>query len=274
VSLAYDGNGLVSAGNFAGGDALTFSYDLATRRPTGSSQTTATAATSATQRMSARALVDWETFTVNLTSLTRSYGYSSQRFLTGATDAQASYRYGFDGLGLSTSVTRDGATRAIVESSSTLTAGTVTYGFDGLRRTVSRVDSTAPAQALTLTYGPDGQVATASRAGVTCSFLDDEAGQRILKRTGATPTAAYLDEGYVDAGGLTERYERCGAPWGMRFQFRRIRERPRHRGFLHHQGPMVLCTGSYIPGCGEDVSSGQPDEACALRSSLPMGGEA
>jgi RHS repeat-associated protein len=91
----------------------------------------------------------------------------------------------------------------------------VTYGFDGLHRTISRTDAFAPGEVLTLTYGPDGQVATATRGGVDFTYLHDEGGQRLMKsRTGA-PVAAYLDEGYLDERGLTERISVGGRTVGV-----------------------------------------------------------
>jgi RHS repeat-associated protein len=217
VTATYNGNGLLWGGNFPNGDRVTFTYDETTRRLTGSSQVTGSYGVSTLQQLNARGLVDWERMEVGATRLTRDFSYSpnGQRFLTGAVDAQNSYAYGFDGFGLPTFVTTNRATRNIVETATTLTAGSVTYGFDALHRTVSRTDPSAPGQELALAYGPDGQVATATKGGVTYQFRYDEDGQRLAKFTGTTPTAAYLPEGYLDSTGLTERFALGGRTVGI-----------------------------------------------------------
>ncbi len=217
LTATYDGNGLLSGANFVNGDQLSFTYDGTTRRLVGSSQATASYAVSTQQQMNARALVESETVTIGATTLARTFGYSEtgQRFLTSAGDAQNRYVYGFDPFGLPTSITTNGAARAIAETATTLTAGQVTYGFDALHRTVSRTDASAPEQGLVLTYGPDGQVATATKGGVTYQFRYDEDGQRLVKLTGDMPTAAYLPEGYLDSSGLTERFALGGRTVGI-----------------------------------------------------------
>src|SRR5262249_22239201 len=152
-------------------------------------------------------LVDTETFGVGTTSLSRLYGYSSQRFMASASDGQASYGYGFDIFGLSTSVTKNGTKTTISQSGSTLTARGVTYTFEALGRTIKR-------GSLTFTYGPDGQMATASNGTTTWSFKYDELGQRILKLTNGAYAAGYFEEGYLDATGLTERLRIAGRTVG------------------------------------------------------------
>jgi RHS repeat-associated protein len=216
VTMKYDGKtGLLKGGNFANGDSLTFTHDQTTRRLIGSTQTFASYAISTLQEMNSRGLAKSETTTIGGTTLERIFNYSAQRFLESAVDAQSSYSYGFSGFGLPTFVTANGATRAIAESGTSLTAGQVTYEFDALHRTVSRTDASAPAQALKLTYGPDGQMATATKGGVTYQFRYDEGGQRLAKLTGSTPTAAYLHEGYLDSAGLTERFALGGRTVGI-----------------------------------------------------------
>ena len=215
VTFGYDGNGQLARAFFANGDTLELGYDSLTRIPTGASLTTRSYASSTSRRLGVRGLVELETMTVGSTALSRSYGYSPQRFLTSAADAQSQYEYGFDAVGLPTSVTKGLSVKALVERGDILTAGTVTYGFDGLHRTVSRVDSTAPGAALSLVYGADGQLAAATRGGVTFGYQHDEAGQRLLKLRGETPVAAYLDEGYLDETGLTERFSVAGRTVGL-----------------------------------------------------------
>jgi RHS repeat-associated protein len=208
ATLAYGSNDELVSASFANGDQLTFAYDPLTRRLTGSGQTTASYAASTELRRSARGLVDQETFAVGATNLTRLYDYSSQRFLTGASDAQATYAYGFDRFGLPTSITTDGVAKAITRSGNKLSAGAVTYSFDGMGRTVARDD-------LTFTYGPDGHLATATRGSASWTYLHDEAGQRVMKLANGVPVAAYLEDGYLDASGLTEPIALGGRTVGL-----------------------------------------------------------
>lgn len=217
VTTTYDGNGLLSGGNLANGDWLTFTHDPTTRRLIGSTQASASYVISTLQEMNSRGLVKSETTTTGATTLQRTFVYSptGQRFLASATDAHNSYAYGFDGFGLPTFATTNGATREFFETRTYLTAGQVVYGFDSLHRTVSRSDASAPAQGLVLTYGPDGQVATATKGGVTYQFRYDEDGQRLVKLTESIPTVAYLPEGYLDSTGLTERFALGGRTVGI-----------------------------------------------------------
>lgn len=208
ATYGYGGNGELTSATFASGDAVGLAYDPLTRRWTGSAQTTPAYAASTYLRMSDRGLVDSEVFTAGATSLTRTYDYSAQRFLTSTLDGRHSYGYGFDGFGLPTYIARNGTARFITRSGSTLTAGSVTYTFDGLGRTIQR----GP---LTLFYGPDGHVATASRGAGSWSLWHDETGNRLLKLAGSTPVAAYVEEGYLDATGLTERVQVAGRTVGL-----------------------------------------------------------
>jgi RHS repeat-associated protein len=204
----YDANGQIRLVLLPDSNYVTFDYDALTRRLTGSTQTTLRYTAGTTQLMSARGLVASETLRAGLTSVSRAYDYSAQRFLTSSSDALAAYGYGFDGFGLPASITTNGVTKTIVRSGNTLTAGSVVYTFDTLGRTVARGD-------LALAYGPDGHIASATRGASTWSFVHDEGGQRLLKRAGATPVAAYLEEGYLDATGLTERVQVGGRTIGL-----------------------------------------------------------
>lgn len=208
AQFTYGVNGEVKRASFAGGDAVDLDYDLLTRRFKGSTQSTPEYTAGTTQLMNSRGLVGTETLSAGTTSVSRVYEYSAQRFLWKSSDALATYEYGFDDLGLPTSIKRDDDSKPIVRFGNTLTAGSVVYTFDVLGQTTRRGD-------LTLTYGPDGQIATATRGSSSWSFVHDEAGQRLLKRSGATPLAAYLEEGYLDATGLTERVQVAGRTVGV-----------------------------------------------------------
>ncbi|RKG65420.1 hypothetical protein D7V80_23335 [Corallococcus sp. CA054B] len=197
ASLAYDGEGRVSSVDFTGGTHVGFGYDPLTRSRITRTQSTPTWSATTAQRFNARGLVESEDFTVGAQAWQRDYTYSAQGFLTQAQDAHDSYVYGYAPEGLPTSIEENGTSRAVTRAGSTLTAGNVTYTFDALGRTVTKGD-------LELTYGPNGHVATATRGTKQWRFLYDETGQRILKREGGVPVAAYLEAGeYLDATGLT-----------------------------------------------------------------------
>lgn len=215
ATLGYDENGKPASATFANRDTLALTYDSLTRRPVGSTQrATGYAATTETW-MNARGLVDHERLTIGQTALSRAYLHSSRRHLASSSDQQDLYEYGFDEVGLPTSVATNGATKRLAETENTLTAGSVTYGFDGLRRTISRSDAVAPGQMLEFAYGPDGQLASATKEGVTFGFVHDEGGRRLLKLRDGLPVAAYLEEGYLDASGLTERVQVGGRTFGI-----------------------------------------------------------
>src|SRR5262249_36476898 len=133
-------------------------------------------------------------------STTRAYGYSPPGFLTSSTDAgdsQTVYGYGFDSFGLPTSITRDAVRRDFVFDGDTLIVGGVTYRFDGLGRVIQK----GP---LRLRYGPNGHLKEASNDVSTWSFVTDELGQRILKRTSGVTVAGYVAGDYLDNTGLTQ----------------------------------------------------------------------
>ena len=197
ASFGYDANGLLTSASFANGDALTLDHDVLTRRTVGSTQATALTSAQTVQRMNTRGLVDHEDFQAGATAVGRQYSYSSQRFLVSAVDGQHSYGYGFDSFGLPISTATDGVTTSIAQAGGTLTVGSSVIQFDDLGRVVSRGNRT-------FTYGPDSQVATAQTGGASWSFLYDENGQRRVKLSGAVGLAAYVDDGYIDASGLTE----------------------------------------------------------------------
>jgi RHS repeat-associated protein len=207
ATFQYDANNLLTSAALTSGDQVTLSYDPVTRRSLGSSHalpfvgTSAGAATSV--RLNPRGLLDQEDFTVAGQLLTRRYAYSPQRFLTGASDDSHQYGYGFDSSGLPLSIVENGVNTSLVRSGSTLTAGNTVYRFDELGRTAARGD-------LSMTYGPDGQLASATRGANQWTFAYDEGGHRLLKFAGGVPQVAYLDEGTLDASGLTEPLEIAG----------------------------------------------------------------
>ncbi|WP_224248001.1 RHS repeat-associated core domain-containing protein [Hyalangium gracile] len=199
ASLQYNPHGQLALVNFGQGTSVGFGYDGLTRRRTFVSQQTPAWTSSAGWKLNARGLTGSEVLQVGASSVSRQYGYSSQGFLTSSTDAQSTYGYGFDSVGLPTSITEGANHRPLTRNGNTLTAGSAVYTFDALGRTVAKDD-------LLLTYGPNGQVAQAQRGATVWKFLYDEAGERILKLNGTTlgPVAAYLPGGsYLDASGLS-----------------------------------------------------------------------
>jgi RHS repeat-associated protein len=197
ASYGYDGDGKLQTATFAHGETVTLSWDAYSRALVGLSEVGGTFGSVDGFKRNARGLIDTETLGVGLQSVTRSYNYSPQGFLAGSNDAQSAYAYDFDTSGLPTSIEENGVTRTLSRTGATLTAGTSAYQLDGLGRTIQIDD-------LALGYGPDGNLATATRGVQSWQFLYDEAGQRILKLANGAPVAGYVDEGYLDASGLTE----------------------------------------------------------------------
>jgi YD repeat-containing protein len=159
ASVAYDGEGRVSSVDFTGGAHVAFGYDAFTRHRVTRTQTTATWSATTAQRMNARGLVESEDFTVGAQVWQRDYTYSAQGFLIKAEDAQDTYAYGYEADGLPTSIEENGASRTLVRTGDTLTAGNVTYTFDDLGRVVTKGD-------LILTYGPNTTRSLESRSPV------------------------------------------------------------------------------------------------------------
>jgi RHS repeat-associated protein len=216
VTYTYDTNDQLSTATFATGDALTMVYDPATRRFTSSTQThcdggaAGCAAWQSTSgiRLNARGFVDAEQLTVGTLSLLRQFDYSAEGFLKRSTDAEASYAYGFDATGLPTRIEDGADVRHITRESGTISDGTTFYELDGLGRVTQRGD-------WHYAYDAAGHLEHASDGSVTWSFLYDETGRRLLKRSGSFPVAAYLEEGFLDASGLSEPVKVAGRPVGL-----------------------------------------------------------
>jgi RHS repeat-associated protein len=119
-----------------------------------------------------------------------------------------SYAYTFDSSGLMTSSATGDVSYAIARSGSTLTAGADTYTYDAIGRVIA-VDAQGFA------YGPDGQIDHATSGAGTVAYVYDENGQRILKSTNGTPTAAYVDGAYVTATELDEPVAVAGRTVGL-----------------------------------------------------------
>jgi RHS repeat-associated protein len=196
ATLAYDENNQLYTATFSGGTA-TFTYEPLTRAKAGFAQSTGSWATQNAFNLNNRGLIDSELLSVGNQSVTRGYGYSPRAFLTSSVDAQASYQYDYDALGLPSRIVDATGDRSFTRAGNTLTVGGVEYTFDSIGRTIQRGD-------LQLTYGPDGQVSSAQRGTSQWSFKYDEKGQRIIKLAAGVPVAAYIPEGYLDATGLTE----------------------------------------------------------------------
>lgn len=202
--VGYDAQGLATTATFTSGGSVTLGYDPLTRQRVSIAQVGPGWSSYADLRRNARGLVESESLSVGSKNLRREYGYSAQRFLTSASDAESTYAYAFDSTGLPTSIEENGKRRDLVSQGKTLIVDGVVYTFDDLGRTTSRGD-------LAFTYGPNGHVATAVRGGRTWEFLYDENGQRLLKRENGNVVAAYLDGGgYVDESGLIEPFRFAG----------------------------------------------------------------
>ncbi len=197
ASYGYDENGLLSSVQLPAGTSLTLSYDSATRRLMGSTQVTASFTASATHAFDTRGLVAQETFAIGQQSFNRTYGYSPQRFLSSASQAQAAFGYQFEPSGLPSRIVEGGITTDIVRTPGRIVAGSLDCDLDDLGRTTRRGD-------LSLEYGPTGDLVRATRGARTWTFVYDEAGHRLAKLENGVYLAAYLADGYLDASGLVQ----------------------------------------------------------------------
>jgi RHS repeat-associated protein len=197
LSIGYDADDRVSSLTLTDGSTVSFSYDSYTELVTGFAVAGNGFASVDGFRRNARGLLDTETLGVGSASVTRTYGYSPQRFLTSSSDTQVSYGYGYDGSGLINSISDADGERSITRSAGALDTGGVAYAFDASGRTIQRGD-------LTLHYGANGHLASATRGNDCFGFVYDENGNRILKTKNGTPVAAYVEEGYLDENGLIE----------------------------------------------------------------------
>jgi RHS repeat-associated protein len=147
--------------------------------------------------LSARGLLENEAIQVGATSLQRTLNYWPERFLRDSLDADATYEYDYNSVGLPSLVKRNGASRVQTRAGNVLKAGGVEYEFDGLGRTVRR-------DTLKLAYGPHGHIAKASKGAQTWTYLYDENGERLAKKQAGALVAGYVPEGFIDGSGLAE----------------------------------------------------------------------
>jgi len=208
ASYAYDGNGQISSVSFAGGQTVGFRFDGVTRRHVGLDYANGTWTASTTTQLNNRGFLDQENISVGATSLLRSHGYAPEGYLSSAADASNSYGYGYDANGLISRIDAGGVSTPLVRTGSTLQAGAVSYQFDGLGRVISAGD-------LTLSYGPDGHPSGAARGSSSWTFLHDERGVRLAKLSAGAFVTAYLEEGVLDASGLTQPLNASGTLVGV-----------------------------------------------------------
>ncbi|MCP3139884.1 hypothetical protein LXT23_21405 [Pyxidicoccus sp. QH1ED-7-1] len=207
--FGYDANGQPSTASFSTNGQATLGYDPLTRERIALSLSGPGWNTYTDLRFNNRGLVESEALNVSGTSLRRQYGYSPQKYLTSATDANGTYGYEHAGNGLPSAIQEGSVRRELVTSGSTLTSGGVTYTLDPVGRTVGKGD-------LTFAYGPHGHLARATRGTKVWDYLYDENGQRLLKKEAGLPVAAYLEGGgYLDATGLTVPFRFAGQLVGL-----------------------------------------------------------
>ncbi|MFP2959101.1 polymorphic toxin-type HINT domain-containing protein [Myxococcus sp. 1LA] len=205
----YNANGQPFTASFSTNGMATLGYDPVTRERISLSLAGPGWSSYNDLRFNARGLIESEAVAINGSSLLREYGYTPQKYLSSSVDGDGTYTYEHSGDGLPTAIQEGSVRRDLHSSGATLTAGGVTYTFDTLGRTVSKGD-------LTLTYGPHGQLSQASRGSQMWDFIYDENGQRLLKRSGGLPVAAYLEGGaYLDASGLTAPFRFDGQLVGL-----------------------------------------------------------
>jgi RHS repeat-associated protein len=196
ATYGYDADGLLARADLGGGGELALEYDGLTRAVVGASQRAGSTAAAVHRRMNARALVETDEIRVGELSLTREYQHSRERLLRSSVDARAHSEYEYTPSGVPATVLENGV------------AVQVRTRKDDLGRVIQRDD-------VTLSYGPDGQLSTASQGLMTWSFVHDEAGQRLVKYADGVPVAAYPDEGFLDATGLTEPVKLGGRSVGL-----------------------------------------------------------
>jgi len=179
-----------------------------TRRHVGLDYANGTWTASTTTQLNNRGFLDQEIISVGATSLLRSHGYAPEGYLSDAADASNSYGYGYDTNGLISRIDTGGVSTPLVRTGSTLQAGPVSYQFDSLGRVISAGD-------LSLSYGPDGQPSGATRNTGSWTFLNDETGARLAKLSAGAFVAAYLEEGVLQASGLTQPLSAGGTLIGV-----------------------------------------------------------
>jgi RHS repeat-associated protein len=243
ATLGYDSNGRLIQANFVPSDPVHFSRDPLTRRLVGMNESDPRWSASNSQRMNARGVLASETISLNLLNLNRVYGYSPPGFLTSSIDEQTSYAYEFDPFGLPSSIQENADRRSFVAAGDTLAVGQVVYRFDVLGRTTQKGD-------LNFTYAPNGRLAQAQHGADVWSFIHDERGQRLAKRSSDGFMAGYFDEGYLDTAGLTEPFLVGGVTVGV----------------------IQLGTFKLLPMDVRGTVTGEPDGT--LRASSPFGDRA
>jgi RHS repeat-associated protein len=208
LQLSYDGTDQLIGATLAGSSTVSVERDGLTRAAVALTENTPGWQSVDRFRRNPRGLVGSETIGVGDQPLSRQYGYSAQRFLSSATDEQASLSYQYDPSGSPTDIVEEGVERTVSSAAGRWTAGATAYGLDSIGRVTSVGD-------LELGYGPDGQLASAARGGRSWQFVYDENGQRLLKRTGGVPVAAYIEEGYLDGSGLVQPFAVQGITLGV-----------------------------------------------------------
>ncbi len=211
ATQAYDDNGLLTGAAFASGESVTLSYDAATRVLQGFRQARGGLESSVSRRFSNRGSPAHESFVLQGQTLKRGYALSPEGFLASATDegvGATGYSYTFDAVGFPTGIQSAGVLRKVEGAWPALTVGGVPYRFDAL----GRISQKGP---LTYAYAPTGQVDIVNTGAQTFSFVHDETGQRLLKRSGSGETTAFWNDVTVDASGLTQALSVGGLVVGL-----------------------------------------------------------
>jgi YD repeat-containing protein len=157
-----------------------------------SSSTTPTSATASSQVKNSGTVIEANTYDLNLNRTSRQVGAQAETATYDAQDhliqrGNVTYTYDSDGSLIrrgtdSFSYAADGALL-----SATVSGQTITYGYDGLRRLVSRTDASGTHQYRYGNQGNDLQV-TASRdaAGTVTTYTYDPGGH-LVARSGRKP---------------------------------------------------------------------------------------
>ena len=192
-TIYYDTLGRVEYVQFGQNQELRPKYDEVTRSKSGDTLNNNIITSSLDWDINNRGFINEEMTVVGQTSQRRAYAYSARGFLEGVSfnDYQESYTYDIDGIP-TTAQDRLGS-RSLVKVQQSISTATITYNYDLLGRVIRKGD-------ISFVYGPHGYLssATVESSNKHITYLYDESGERILKRSDGIIEAAYLFGGYLD----------------------------------------------------------------------------
>ena len=197
--LEYEGLGRISSAIMSDGSVIIPTYDASTLAQIGVTRFAADGLqASSAVSYNARGLISQESLATAQGTVTRTYGYTPQRFLNSSTD----------GASPASIMTYD------VGSGMQTTATTTTYGSTDAQGRVTQ--RTASGVSASLGYGLDGQIVKAQIGATAITYTSDESGHRLVRRVNGAFDRAYVDSGVIDrgvngdGGGITEPVDIAG----------------------------------------------------------------